>query len=141
MTRCAAPSWEAEMKPSLTALTLLTVLAPAAASAAASGITCRFSMECLDDDCAPTRYEADLELTPMAIDAGVAKLVATFEDDSETIKLAGMDQNGLQRLYNLDSAAGARLLTVWPDGVARYTTHIADPASSITYVGRCEEPR
>ncbi|MFV0299379.1 MAG: hypothetical protein ACK5IP_00565 [Paracoccus sp. (in: a-proteobacteria)] len=125
------------------ALGLLLLLTPGLALAAAEDATlnCRFAQECLDEECAPSDYEADLVLTPMTIDAGVATLSATFEDPSESFKLAGMDQNGLMRLFNLESAAGARLLTIWPDGTARYTTHIADPASSITYGGRCEEPR
>jgi hypothetical protein len=133
------------MRPTLTAapaLALLAALAPAAASAQQlPGMTCTFPSECLDDDCSPSGYEADLRLKPLGIDAGVATLTATIEDLSERVELQGKDQNGLMRLYDIDSANGARLLTVWPDGTARYTTHIADPASSITYVGRCEENR
>lgn len=117
-------------------------LAPAGAMAQQlPGVACTFLSECMDDECSPSGYEADLRLKPLGIDAGVATLTAMLEDPSESVELAGTDQNGLMRLANIDSAQGSRLLTVWPDGTARYTTHIADPASSVTYVGRCEENR
>ena len=142
MTRCGAPSWgvEAMMRPSLPILGLA-LLAPALAHAQAAEWTCTFKTECRDDECATSGYEAALALTPMSIDAGVATLQATLSDDAETLTMAGMDQNGLQRLFNIESAAGSRLLTISPDGKARYTTHIADPAAAVTYIGRCEEAK
>ena len=151
MTRCAAPSWGAERMrmtqtpapaPAITAAAaLLALLLPAAASAQAAEWTCSFKTECLDEDCAASGYKARLALTPVSIDAGVATLQASLSDDSEAVPMAGMDQNGLMRMFNLESAAGARLLTIWPDGTARYTTHIAGPAASMTYAGRCEEAK
>lgn len=117
----------------------LLALLPAAAAAQEAGWTCTFATECLDDQCSPSGYEASLAVTPTSIDAGIAQVTARLEDPSETFPLAGTDQNGLLRLSNIDNATGARLITVTPDGTARYTIHIADPAMAMTYLGRCEE--
>ncbi|AUH34366.1 hypothetical protein [Paracoccus tegillarcae] len=100
---------------------------------------CSFDNECLDQECAPSGYEASLVLLASSIDAGIATLSGRLEDSAENLPLAGMDQNGLVRLFNIENATGARLLTLSPDGTARYTTHIADPAMVMTYLGRCEE--
>lgn len=114
-------------------------LAPAAAVAQEASWNCNFQSECLDDQCATSGYEASLVLLTSSIDAGIATVNGRLEDSAENLPLAGIDQNGLIRLFNIESATGARLLTVTPDGTARYTTHIADPIMSMTYLGRCEE--
>ena len=123
------------------AAALPALMAPVAASAQAADWSCTFKTECLDDECAASGYEAQLALMPVSIDAGEATLQARLSDESEAVPMAGMDQNGLMRMFNLESVAGARLLTIWPDGTARYTTHIAGPAASMTYAGRCEEAK
>ena len=140
MSPGAGQNHGARIKPVLIGAALSCVLTfPVQAYAQTVSWTCTFITICKDDVCTGVTYEATLTLMPMALDAGVTTLRASFDDSTESFKLAGTDQNGLQRLSNIDGATGARLLTIWPDRAARYTTHIADPAMSMTYMGRCEE--
>ncbi|TRW97640.1 hypothetical protein FNJ84_09085 [Paracoccus sp. M683] len=116
-------------------------LMPLVALAQEASWNCKFQTECLDNECAGSAYETSLVLLTSSIDAGIATVGGRLEDSAESLPMAGMDQNGLIRLFNIESATGARLLTLAPDGTARYTTHIADPIMSMTYLGRCEEAK
>lgn len=132
------------MRNSLIPLLLATLAAmPAiAASPRLPSLTCSFETECTDNDCADSSYSATVQMkAARPVDSHLTMMSAQFQDASETIDMQGVIIDGHKRMFNMDSDAGARLLTVDGDGTARYTTHIAEPLMAMTYLGQCEEDR
>ncbi|MDB6180177.1 hypothetical protein [Paracoccus fistulariae] len=123
-------------------LALLAALPASANSPRMPVLNCVFATECLDNECADSGYSAQLRLrNARPVDSQMTLISAEFEDASETVPLQGMILSGNKRLFNTESATGTRLLTISPDGTARYTTHIAEPLMAMTYLGQCEEDR
>ncbi|WBU55454.1 hypothetical protein [Paracoccus sediminicola] len=103
--------------------------------AASARMECSFVSECIDDECAETEYGGTL--TVITDGAGLAE--AEWSDVSETVALAAVVENGTTLASATETApARQRLLTVLEDGTARFTTHLTDPAMSITYAGACQ---
>ncbi|WBU65036.1 hypothetical protein [Paracoccus aerodenitrificans] len=98
-------------------------------------LSCSFATECVDDECAATDYEG--RLTIISDGAGLAE--AEWDDPSESVAMAAVVENGMTLASATETApAKQRLLTVLESGEARFTTHLTDPAMSITYAGQCE---
>lgn len=130
------------MRKTLLTLAVLAAQPALAVSPAKPEFQCRFDTECADTECSDSGYTASLYLSaarPVA--SGATIITGNIADASETVALSGMITLGIKRLFNIESDAGARLLTIWPDGTARYVTHIADPAMAVSYLGRCEETK
>ena len=130
------------MRKTFLALAIIAAQPALAVSPAKPEFSCKFETECADSDCSDSGYSASLYLSatrPVA--SGATVITARLADASETVALSGMIVDGTKRLFNIESDAGARLLTIWPDGAARYVTHIADPAMAVSYLGRCEETK
>ncbi|SDE11826.1 hypothetical protein SAMN05421538_10479 [Paracoccus isoporae] len=99
-------------------------------------MSCRFTTECVDGDCAETEYEG--QLTVISDGAGFAE--AEWIDPSETLAMSAITAGGatLASLSESTAPAKQRLMTVLDSGEARFTTHLTDPVMSITYAGQCE---
>ena len=97
---------------------------------------CRFMTGCIDADCSASDYEG--RLTVISDGAGLAE--AEWADNSETVALSAVVSDDIV-LARADDISGAkqRLLTVLPDGGARFTTHASGPLSAITYLGTCKK--
>ncbi|WP_187793550.1 hypothetical protein [Paracoccus amoyensis] len=105
-------------------------------------MTCNFETECTDSDCADSSYSATVQMTAARpVDSHLTIMSAVFSDVSETYEMQGKIVDGNRRMFNMDSTAGARLLTIAADGTARYTNHIAEPLMAMTYLGQCKEDR
>lgn len=103
-------------------------------------LSCSFETECIDGACETSGYTAAVTLgKAQRIDDHTTMIGGLLEDDAETVALSGLILDGQKRLFSIDNPAGARLLTIWADGSARYVTHITDPAMAVSYLGRCEE--
>ena len=103
--------------------------------AVATDMACHFQTECVDAECAASGYQGRLTVTSDG--AGLAE--AGWEDPSESVALSAIVNDGTI-LASADGGEDGRLriLTVLPDGAARFTTHQTDPISAITYIGSCE---
>ncbi|MFD1797536.1 hypothetical protein FQV27_11745 [Paracoccus aurantiacus] len=103
--------------------------------ATAIDMACTFETECNDAECASSGYQG--RLTIISDGAGLAE--GEWADPSETISLSAIVTNGTVLASSSGSETGKqRLLTVLPDGKARFTTHLTDPIMAITYIGSCE---
>lgn len=106
-----------------------------APDATATKLTCNFATECVDDECAASGYEG--QLTIITDGAGLAEV--EWADPSEKVAMSAVIENGTTLATATETApAKQRLLTVLEDGAARFTTHLTDPVTSITYTGQCE---
>lgn len=103
--------------------------------AKAMEMACSFKTECVDTECAASGFAG--RLTVISDGAGMAE--AEWDDDAETLSLSAQLSDGIimASASNTDPA-NQRLLTVLADGQARFTTHLSDPISAITYIGACE---
>ena len=130
------------MRKTLLTLAILAAQPALAASPAKPEFWCSFDAECADAECSDSGYAASLSLSATRPVASAATVITGhLADPSETVALSGLIVDGTKRLFNIESDAGALLLTIWPDGTARYATHIADPAMAVSYLGRCEESK
>lgn len=94
--------------------------------------------ECYDTDgCADTTYGIKLEDRAGGLTADDMVLAATLTDNSETIEMLGTLSSSATLLSDV-GANGRRILTILPDGQARFTVHFIDGPVSITYAGICE---
>ena len=117
-----------------------------ATGAGAAELDCVFATECLEgEDCIESGYA--LRVAPMAPPADadartrtMAALMATVEDDTgEVIVSAWTGLLAGARGWSWESAAGFHLLSLAPDGTARYAVHMPRAETAIRYLGRCEE--
>ena len=99
---------------------------------------CQMLSECYDTDgCADTTYSMKLEGRAGGLTADDMVLAATLTDDSETIEMLGTLTSSATLLSDVGTNA-RRILTISPDGQARFTVHFIDGPVSITYAGICE---
>ena len=88
--------------------------------------TCAFSVECFEEDaCAETSFT--MEVTD-----------AEFITDAETI---GMKKSGSEttRVFFGETVSAVHMLTVGPQGDARYSVHLFDEPMMINYAGSCAD--
>ena len=105
----------------------------AAAPALALDTACRFTVEC---------YEAE------ACDAADFTLRLRPGDAPDTVRLGGPvdeftgavnEAESGARVVIARSPSSVQLLTLGPDGTARYTLHLTDGPAIVSYHGTCED--
>jgi len=119
------------VRPAAVILPLALLPGPAAATEALS--LCRFGTECVEaEPCADTAYT--LRVVP-----GDGDMTATLEDQSGSVPASlGVTPDGAT--WALARGGGVlRLLSVAPDGAARYTLHFTAAPMVLSYLGRCED--
>ena len=96
---------------------------------------CTFQTECMDTECSASGYEG--WMTVMSDGAGMAEV--EWDDPSESVAMSAVTDGGILLASSTGTEAGRqRMLTVLPDGQARFTTHLTDPPMAITYLGECK---
>ena len=108
---------------------------------AMAGMTCTFATECLEgEECMESGFGLSVEtaLTPGTIvaEGGFPKgdVIVT---DSETIAITWTGSGPALGAFG-SSDAGFFMLSVAPDGAARYTAHLPAAEFGLTYIGGCE---
>lgn len=99
---------------------------------------CAFTTECIDSECQDSSYAGSLS-------ANATTHSGHWTDSAETIDLAVAEQDGVTMASEpMAQGRTQRILTIMPEGAARYTVHVTDPAIgaaplALTYLGQCRE--
>jgi hypothetical protein len=102
-------------------------------------LACQFSHECIDlDACADTTFSGELTGAAGGAVAGDLAVGVTMQSDSGDQELVGVLKDKSFKLMNI-VGNGAHLLTIAPDGSARYAVHFPDVPMAITYHGQCKD--
>lgn len=99
---------------------------------AAADLSCTFVRECMEDAACDS---TDYDLTVTSADGA-----HQIDDLNGSSTGMALDAGPERRVWAWMSDFGANLLTVAPDGAARYSTHLPEAELSILYLGTCAEP-
>ncbi len=120
-------------------LTTLALVAAQLATQTAAGertMTCGFTRECPETAaCGATAYAITIE------EKHAAAQIFQIVTDAETMTGRGYALETGGFLFQGGNANGAHLLTVAPQGSARYSVHFFKEPMAISYHGRCGELR
>ncbi len=119
-------------------LAVLLALLPGVALA---DMTCTFAIECMEgEDCMDSGFNltVDTGLVPGSLVAeGGFPTGDKILTDAETIDITWAGSGPALAAFG-SSKAGFYMLSVAPDGAARYTAHLPAAELSLTYIGGCE---
>lgn len=106
-----------------------------------AGMACTFPTECLEgEDCLDSGYTLSVEtgLTPGAlVQEGGLPTGDTIVTDTQTIEVIwAASRQGLAAFG--PTSSGFQMLSVRPDGEARYSVHLPLSGLAIHYIGTCE---
>lgn len=108
---------------------------------ATAGMVCTFATECMEgDSCLESgfAFEVDTGLRPGTLAAeGGLPTGDTIVTDSETIPVTWAGAGPALAAFGRTGSSFV-MLSVAPDGTARYTAHLPGADLSLTYVGACE---
>lgn len=120
---------------------LIAAIAVFAPSASLAEMTCTFPTECLEGEvCAESGYSLSVKtaLTPGSLaQEGGLPTGDTIVTDTETFEISwAASRQGLAAFAATSSAF--QMLSVRPDGEARYSVHLPLSGLAIHYIGTCE---
>lgn len=99
---------------------------------------CRFATECREDEpCAENGYGVTLNGDAGGLDEGAMVVSVVMSSETGDTEIVGVRDAGAMSLSG-GSFDARHLLTVAPDGTARYTVHYSDGPQVVSYLGRCE---
>ena len=108
---------------------------------ATAGMLCSFATECMEgESCLESGFtlEVDTGLRPGALAAeGGLPTGDTIVTDSETIPVTWAGAGPALAAFG-PTGSSFVMLSVAPDGAARYTAHLSGADLSLTYIGTCE---
>ncbi|MDO5530097.1 MAG: hypothetical protein Q4F71_11900 [Paracoccus sp. (in: a-proteobacteria)] len=118
----------------------LSATGASAQQAAVQNFECRFDRQCEEDaPCAKSGYVA-----AVAVDGAPGRdgpITALLEDDMGQHELSGYRMEGSLAAAAHAPSDGSYLLTIWPGGGARLTSHYPGGPPAVTMVGQCQEAR
>lgn len=103
---------------------------------------CRFDVECVDQDCAETDYEAEIaiewasEKEVLLHRQGVGEL----SDVTGDLAILAMRSDSAMRFWTTGQGRPT-MISVASGGEARMSVHMPDLPMAITYLGQCEESK
>ena len=113
---------------------------------AMADLSCRFEQECLEgESCAESGYELQVVPQDAMVDdiepGAVAQALGdqAIVDDAGRFDVLPLGRRDGEKSWFGISAAGAHLLTVSPQGAARYSVHFEGAEFSMLYLGQCED--
>ena len=100
-------------------------------------LTCSFVTECYEGEgCAETAFDLSIEGRAGGLVPTDLMVEAQIVADAGTAEMLGLRASGAYSLSGGEFAA-RHMMTIAPDGAARYTVHYADGPMMISYLGTC----
>lgn len=98
---------------------------------------CRFERECIEaEPCAESGFDPVIDAHAGGLDPEVLMVEAQMIGDGGNTFMMGAQDHGRVSLMGGDFDA-RHLLTIAPDGAARYTVHLAEGPRVVSYLGTC----